>query len=291
MSVLEQSAEPVARWGRRGQWAKVFQTPQGWAGLAILALILAFALIGPAVAPHAIDEPIGLPGEAAHHGAPLGTDTLGRDVLSRVLNGGTPVLWVAFVTTALIYLVGIPVGMMAGLSRSLLDPILMRIVDVFLVFPPLMLLLLLFVGAGTGVGVMIIGIILVLSPGVARLVRTATLEVSTAAFIEAAVARGERSSAIMRREVLPNIAPSIVADLGVRFSGVIILAASVNFLGFGSKPPATNWGLMIAENLSIVSTNVWAVLAPAILLALLTMSVNLLGDAYTRSLGRTLVRS
>jgi peptide/nickel transport system permease protein len=291
MSVLEQSAEPVARWGRKGQWAKALQTPQGCAGLAILALIVAFALIGPAVAPHAIDEPIGLPGEAARGGAPLGLDTLGRDVLSRVLNGGTPVLWVAFVTTALTYLVGIPVGMMAGLSRSLLDPILMRIVDVFLVFPPLMLLLLLFVGSGTGVGVMIIGIVLVLSPGVARLVRTATLEVSTAAFIEAAVARGERSSAIMRREVLPNIAPSIIADLGVRFSAVIILAASVNFLGFGSKPPATNWGLMIAENLSIVSTNVWAVLAPAILLALLTISVNLLGDAYTRSLGRTFVRS
>jgi peptide/nickel transport system permease protein len=290
MSVLEQTAQPIARWSWRGQWAKVMRTPQGIAGLFILTVIVAIALIGPAVAPHAIDEPIGLPGQAAGHGARLGTDSLGRDVLSRVLNGGTPVLWVAFVTTALTYLVGVPVGMMAGLSRSLLDPILMRIVDVFLVFPPLMLLLLLFVGAGTGVGVMIIGIVLVLSPGVARLTRTATLEVSTAAFIEAAVARGERASAVMGREVLPNIAPSIIADLGVRFSAVIILAASVNFLGFGSKPPATNWGLMIAENLSIVSTNVWAVLAPAILLALLTISVNLLGDAYTRSLGRTLAR-
>jgi peptide/nickel transport system permease protein len=291
VSVIEQAAAPIGRWGRRGRWTRFIQTPQGLAGIVILALVVAVALIGPLVAPHAIDEPIGLPGEAARHGAPFGTDTLGRDVLSRVLNGGVPVLWVALVTTVLTYLVGVPVGMAAGLSRSLVDPILMRMVDVFLVFPPLMLLLLLFVGAGTGVGVMIIGIVLVLSPGVARLVRTATLEVSTTAFIEAAVARGERTSAIMRREVLPNIAPSIIADVGVRFSAVIILAASVNFLGFGSKPPATNWGLMIAENLSIVSSNIWAVLAPAILLALLTISVNLLGDAYTRSLGRTRVRS
>jgi ABC-type dipeptide/oligopeptide/nickel transport system permease subunit len=90
----------------------------------------------------------------------------------------------------------------------------------------------------------------------------------------------------MRREVLPNIAPAIIADVGVRFSAVIILAASVNFLGLGAKPPAANWGLMIAENLQIVSSNIWSVLAPAIMLALLTISVNLIGDAYVRSLGR-----
>src|SRR5205823_10328965 len=132
---------------------------------------------------------------------------------------------------------GVGVGMAAGLSRSLLDPILMRSVDVFLVFPPLMLLLLLIAGAGTGPWVLIIGLVLVLFPGVARLVRAATLEVSTTGYIESAVARGEATVAIMRREVLPNIAPAIVADLGVRLSGVIILAASVNFLGLAAKPP------------------------------------------------------
>jgi peptide/nickel transport system permease protein len=208
-------------------------------------------------------------------------------VLSRLLHGGTSVLAVSFAATLMIYLIGITAGMIAGLSRSLLDPILMRTVDVFLVFPPLMLLLLLIAGAGTGGVTLVIGIVLVLTPGVTRLVRTATLEVSTTAYIEAAIARGEPTHAIMRREVLPNIAPSIIADLGVRFSGVIILAASVNFLGLGSQPPAANWGLMIAENLSTVSSNIWSVLAPAIMLALLTISVNLLGDAYIRSLGRT----
>jgi ABC-type dipeptide/oligopeptide/nickel transport system permease subunit len=196
------------------------------------------------------------------------------------------VLIVSCIATALIYLVGVGIGMIAGLSRSLVDPVLMRAVDVFLVFPPLMLLLLLIAGAGTSVAILILGIVLVLFPGVARIVRTATQEVSTTAYIESAVARGERTFAIMRREVLPNITPTIIADLGVRFSAVIILAASVNFLGLGAKPPAANWGLMIAENLQIVSANLWSVLAPAILLALLTISVNLIGDAYVRSLGR-----
>ena len=287
MSAASATSSPSRRRRAWLRWPRFLRSRQGIVGVFLFALVVGTALIGPLVAPHALDAPIGIPGDGPGAGAPLGVDSLGRDVLSRLLHGGTAVLEVSSVTTALIYLVGVSVGMVAGLSRSLVDPILMRIVDVFLVFPPLVLLLLLFAGAGTGVGVLVIGVVLVLSPGVARLVRTATLEVSTTPYIEAAVARGERTLAIMWREVLPNIAPSIIADVGVRFSGVIVLAASVNFLGLGAKPPAANWGLMIAENLQIVATNLWSVLAPAIMLGLLTVSVNLVGDAYSRSLGRT----
>ncbi len=271
----------------RMRWARFLRTRQGTVALVLLGIVLAVAVIGPLVAPHPLDKPVGAPGSGPGAGAPLGTDYLGRDVLSRVLHGGFSVLGVALAATALIYLIGVAIGMTAGLSRSVLDPILMRAVDVFLVFPPMMLLLLLIAGAGTGTWVLIIGLVLVLFPGVARLVRTATLEVSTTGYIEAAIARGEATVAIMRREVLPNIAPAIVADVGVRFSGVIVLAASVNFLGLGSKPPSANWGLMIAENLDVVATNPWAVAAPAALLAALTISINLLGDAYSRSLGRS----
>jgi peptide/nickel transport system permease protein len=285
-AVVESGTAPVLHRGRMRR-TRFLRSPQGIVGLTLLLFVLAVALIGPLVAPHSLAAPVGVPGSPPSSGLPLGTDFLGRDVLSRLLHGGISVLVVSCVATALIYSVGIGIGMTAGLSRSLVDPILMRIVDVFLVFPPLMLLLLLIAGAGTGVGILILGVVLVLFPGVARIVRTATQEVSTTAYIEAAVARGERTLAIMRREVLPNITPAIIADLGVRFSAVIILAASVNFLGLGAKPPAANWGLMIAENLQIVSANVWSVLAPAIMLALLTISVNLIGDAYVRSLGRT----
>jgi ABC-type dipeptide/oligopeptide/nickel transport system permease subunit len=163
----------------------------------------------------------------------------------------------------------------------------MRAVDILIIFPPLLLLLVLISGAGQSFWLLVIGIVLVLFPGVARIVRASTLEVSTTGYVEAAIGRGETSRSIMRREVLPNIAPVILADLGVRFSGAIILAASINFLGLGEQPPATNWGLMIAENRQIISTNIWSVLVPASLLALLTISVNLLGDAYSRSIGRS----
>lgn len=229
-AVVGTSAAPVARTGRL-RWARFLRSPQGILGLAVLAFVLAVALIGPLVAPHSLSAPVGVPGAPPSAGFPLGTDYLGRDIFSRLLDGGTSVLVVSCIATAFTYLIGIGVGMTAGLSRSIVDPILMRIVDVFLVFPPLMLLLLLIAGSGTGVGILILGIVLVLFPGVARIVRTATLEVSTTSYIEAAVARGERTLSIMRREVLPNITPTIIADLGVRFSAVIILAASVNFLG------------------------------------------------------------
>ncbi|RYC05627.1 ABC transporter permease [Nocardioides zhouii] len=180
------------------------------------------------------------------------------------------------------YVVGMTIGMVAGLSRSILDPIIMRFVDLFLAFPALLLLLVLLTGAGSSAGVLSIGIVLVLFPGVARLVRTATLRVSTTSYVEAAVARGETRLAIMRREVLPNIAQSMLADFGVRFGWAVTLTASVNFLGLGSRPPAANWGLMVAENRTIIAGNVWAVLLPALLLAALTVAVNLLGDAYIK---------
>jgi peptide/nickel transport system permease protein len=285
-AVVESAAGPVARIPRF-RWARFLRSPQAIVGVVTLLFVIGVALIGPLIAPHPLSAPIGIPGTEPSSRAPLGTDFLGRDILSRLLHGGTSVFLISCIATGLTYLLGIAVGMTAGLTRSIVDPILMRIVDVFLVFPPLVLLLLLIAGAGTGVPVLILGIVLVLFPGVARIVRTATLEVSTMSYIEAAVARGERTLPIMRREVLPNITPAIIADVGVRFSAVIILMASVNFLGLGEQPPAANWGLMIAENLRIVSSNLWSVLAPAIMLALLTISVNLIGDAYVRSLGRT----
>jgi ABC-type dipeptide/oligopeptide/nickel transport system permease subunit len=117
--------------------------------------------------------------------------------------------------------------------------------------------------------------------------RTATLEVSARGYVEAAVARGERMPAILARDVIPNITEVILADFGVRFGYSVILIASMNYLGLGLQPPASDWGLMIAENREIMATNAWSVLAAAILLALLTIGVNLVADAYVRSLGQS----
>jgi ABC-type dipeptide/oligopeptide/nickel transport system permease subunit len=277
-------AEVAVTRHRTLSWPRFLRSPQGVAGLIILLVVLGVAFIGPLVAPYPLTQPIGAPGSPPGTGALLGTDYLGRDVLSRVLHGGIPVIELSIVTIALTYLLGITIGMIAGLIRSIVDPMMMRGVDIVLVFPPLLLVLLLIAGAGSGFWVLVIAIVLVLFPGVARIVRTATLEVSTTSYIEAAVARGERMVPIMRREILPNIVPPILADLGVRFAGAIILAASVNFLGLGAQPPAANWALMVAENREIISVNIWSVVVPAVLLALLTIAVNLLGDAYVRTM-------
>jgi ABC-type dipeptide/oligopeptide/nickel transport system permease subunit len=163
----------------------------------------------------------------------------------------------------------------------------MRIVDVFLSFPALLVMLLFVTAFGGGPGVLVGAAVIVLFPGVARIVRTATLEASTKGYVEAAVARGERTANVLRREILPNIAPSIVADLGIRFSWSIILIASVNYLGLGLRPPTADWGLMVSENREIISTNPLALLAPAAILALLIIAVNLVGDAYVRQRARS----
>jgi peptide/nickel transport system permease protein len=259
----------------------------GRIGLLLLTIVVLLALVGPAFAPHSATAPIGIPGTGPSGSAPLGLDFLGRDVLSRVLSGGRSTLLLGGAATALTYLVGVTIGLIAGYARSIADPLLMRTVDVFLSFPALLVMLLFVTAFGGGRGVLVGAAALVLFPGVARIVRTATLEVSTKAYVEAAVARGERTAAVLRREILPNIAGPIIADLGIRFSWSIILIASVNYLGLGLKPPTADWGLMVSENREIISSNPLALLAPALILAVLIIAVNLVGDAYVRQRGRS----
>lgn len=283
--VAQQRSRPVAR---RWRTPRFLQTGRGIVGLGMLAFVVGVAVIGPIVAPHPLDAPIGDPASPPSWSAPFGTDMLGRDVLSRVLHGGLSVLTISVASVALTYAIALAVGMVAGLSRARgADALLMRFVDLFMVVPPLMLLLALISGAGTGSLVMILGIALVLFPGAARLVRTVTLEASTTGYVEAAMIRGEPLRAIMRHEVLPNVTPALVADAGVRSLGAIFLVASLNFLGVGAQPPSANWGLMIAENRQVLGSNDWALLAPAALLALLTVSLNLIGDAYTQTRDRS----
>jgi peptide/nickel transport system permease protein len=260
----------------------------GRIGAVTLGLVILIAVIGPALAPHSTTAPIGLPAQPSASGAPLGTDFLGRDVLSRLLAGGRSTLELGLIATLLTYAVGTSVGLVAGYARrGLVGGLLMRGVDVFISVPALLVLLLLVTALGSSRAVLVVGAALVLFPGVARIVRTATLEISVRSYVEAAVARGESAVAVMRREILPNIVAPLMADVGVRFSWAIILIASVNFLGLGLAPPAADWGLMISENRGIIASNPWAVVAPALMLALLILSVNLVGDAYVRHLGRS----
>jgi peptide/nickel transport system permease protein len=199
------------------------------------------------------------------------------------------VITLAALATGLGYLIGMSVGLIAGFSRSRIDPVLMRSVDVMLAFPPLLFLLVLISGAGTGVEVLVIGVAAIQAPGISRIVRTATLEVSVRGYVEAAIARGERSFAVIVREVLPNIMAPVLVDSGLRFTYSILIIASVNFLGLGLQPPASDWALMISDNRQYIAIQAWAVLAPAAMIALLTIGINLTGDAIARSLGRSYV--
>jgi peptide/nickel transport system permease protein len=269
---------------------RFLRTPAGTIGLALLVAVVGVALLGPLLAPHSPDEPVGVPLTGPAEGAPFGTDFLGRDVLSRALWGGRSVLGLAGLATLLAYAGGIAIGLVAGYSRSLLDPLLMRAADVMLSFPALLFLLVLVTGAGTSKAVLVVGVALVQMPLVARIIRAATLEQSVRGFVEAAVARGERTTAVLRREILPNIVGPIMADAGLRFTYAIILVASVNFLGLGLQPPAADWALIISENRNGLTLNPYVILVPAALISLLTISINLVGDAIARSLGISTAR-
>jgi peptide/nickel transport system permease protein len=261
----------------------------GAAGMTIVVFVLLIALFGRYFAPHDPNVPVGLPLQGPSSKTPLGTDYIGRDVFSRLLWGGRSVIALALAATILAYLLGMAIGLVAGYSRTRLDPVLMRSVDVMLAFPPILFLLVLIEGVGTSVAALIIGVAVIQAPAISRIVRTATLEVSVRGYVEAAVARGERGFAVVVREVLPNILAPVLVDAGLRFTYSILIIASVNFLGLGLQPPSPDWALMISENRQYIAINSWSVIAPAIMFALLTIGINLTGDAIARSLGRSYI--
>jgi ABC-type dipeptide/oligopeptide/nickel transport system permease subunit len=266
---------------------RFLRTPTGVVGASMLVLVVGIALFGPFFAPYSPDESVGTPFEGPSAAFPLGTDFLGRDVLSRVLWGGRSVLWLAGLATAIAYAAGAFVGLAAGYTRGWLDGLLMRGADVLLAFPALLFILVVVTGAGTSKAVLVATVACVQLPLIARIVRTATLEQSVRGFVEAAEARGDGWLQVLRREILPNIAAPIMADLPLRFTYSIILVASVNFLSLGLQPPDADWGLMISENRDGITLNPYVILVPAALIALLTIAVNLVGDAFARSLGRS----
>jgi peptide/nickel transport system permease protein len=268
---------------------RFLRTPSGVIGVAIVVFVVGVALLGPYLAPHSPAATVGPPLDGSSNAYPFGTDVLGRDVLSRVLHGGRSLLALALAATALSYMVGLSIGLIAGYSRGFADPLLMRSVDVLLAFPPLLFLLVLIGGAGRTQAVLILGVAVIQAPQVSRVVRSATLEVSVRGYVEAAVARGERAAAVIAREVLPNILGPVLVDAGLRFTYSILIITSVTYLGLGAEPPSSNWALMISENRQYISINSLSVLAPALMIAILTIGVNLTGDAVARSLGRSYI--
>lgn len=263
------------------------QSASGAIGLGLVLFVVLAAFIGPYFAPHPPDTTIGPPGDAPSASAWFGTDYVGRDVLSRLLGGGRMIILLTLATTGIAYFIGLCIGTFAGYRSGRLGGFIMRVVDVFLSFPPLLLLLVLLAGAGSGIIPLVLGVAFIQIPGITRLVQTATLEASGRSYVEAAVMRGERTAAILRREIVPNILRPVLADVGLRLTFSVLIISAVNFLGLGLQPPTADWALMISENRPIIGANPLAVLAPTLMLAILTVGVNLVGDAISQRLGQS----
>jgi peptide/nickel transport system permease protein len=254
-------------------------------GAAMTLMILAVGFLGPFFLPHPPNALLDIPFSSPSSKYPLGTDALGRDVLSRLLDGGQKLIVLAAIATALGYLAGGAIGLFAGFTRSLASPVLMRAMDVLLAFPPLLFLLVVAAGVGSSLITIVCALALLHTPPVARIIYTATLQVSVRGYVEAAIARGQSVHSILVREILPNLSGTIAADAGPRFTVSIMLVAALNFLGLGLDPPASAWASMISENRIGLTIVPWGVVTPAALIAVLTIGLNLVGDAVARAHG------
>src|SRR5690242_93359 len=276
---------PGRRPGRRPPgrllWAAA-RTPRGPIGLGLASIIVLAAVVGPFVAPHPSDALVTLTfGKPSAH-FPLGGDFLGRDVLSRVLDGG----WVLLIMAACATVIGIAGGAAAGISAAYLrgapDGIIMRSVDVILSFPQLVFALLLLSLLGPRSWLIVVAVGVSHAPAVARVIRSATLDVAERDYVKVAELQGMRPAKVMAREILPNLISPLMVEAGLRLTYSIVIMAGLAFLGFGQPPPTANWGTMINENRVGLPLNPWAVIAPAVLIALLTIGMNTFTDAVAR---------
>jgi peptide/nickel transport system permease protein len=288
MAVSAPAAEPrQVRGIRRHQWGSVLasaaRTPRGMLGLGLASFVVLVAIIGPFVAPYSPNADQ-LTIDFAKPSAQflLGTDVETRDVLSRVLNGGWLMLIMAVGATALGVAVGTAAGVSAAYLRGVSDGIIMRAVDVILAFPQLVFALLLLSLLGPKLWLITLAVGLSHAPQVARVLRSATLDVSERDFVKVAELQGMRPAKVMRKEILPNLISPLMVEAGLRLTYSIVIIAGLAFLGFGQQPPAANWGTMINENREGLSLNPWAVVVPALLIALLTIGTNTFTDAFAR---------
>ncbi len=254
-------------------------------GLGITLLLVGIALFGRLVAPHPPDQGVEgqFPFAPPSSDALLGTDNLGRDVLSRFLHGGLSVLVLSGLATALGMALGVTVGLLAAYSRGKLDDFLMRTMDVFISFPPIVFALLLAATVGPQLWLLVVAVALTTMPRAARITRGAAVEVVERDFVRAAEAIGVPRRKILLSEVLPNVSSPLIAETTLRMSFNVAVVAGLSYLGFGLQPPAADWGLMILENQNGLTIQPWPVLLPVIAIALLTIGTSLIGDGIARA--------
>ncbi|QWF85569.1 Glutathione transport system permease protein GsiD [Amycolatopsis sp. CA-230715] len=263
-----------------GLLRRAWSFPRAKIGVALTAVVVLVAVLGPWLGPlltgYSTTEFAGRPFK--HEGV-LGTDGLGRDVLTRFLSGGSTLLLYAVLATAVGVIAGTVLGMLAGYSGGKLDSVLMRANDVLLSFPQLVFALLAIAMLGPQGWLLVVVIGVTHAPRVARVARQATVAVRGHDYVKAARMYAVPRGQILLREVLPNITGPLMVELGLRLTYSIGYIASLSFLGLGVQPPAADWGLMINENRIALVIQPWGVLLPVAAIAVLTVGTNLITDA------------
>ena len=247
-------------------------------GLLIIAINVVMAVIGPMVAPYAQEDAIGDAWDPASAAYWLGLDQIGRDIFSRLLFGARTSIGLALIITALSFTLGIIAGFTAAVAGRWVDVILSRFVDLMLSMPTLIFAFIVLSVLGTDIPVLIATIAILDSTKVFRLARAVAMNIVVLDFVEAAKLRGEGLWWVIRREILPNAVPPLVAEFGLRFCFTFLFIAALSFLGLGIQPPYADWGSMVREYRDMISIGAAAPLYPAAAIAILTIGVNFVVD-------------
>jgi peptide/nickel transport system permease protein len=261
------------------QWWRLRSNISALFGLCVIVVILMAALLAPLLATHDIYEQnlaMRLLAPSVEHW--LGTDELGRDVYSRLIYGARITLYIALLTTVIVAPIGLLVGTTAGYLGGWVDTVLMRIVDIFLAFPNLILALAFVAALGPGIQNAIIAISLASWPPIARLARAETLTIRKSDYIAAVRLQGASSFRIIFGHVVPMCIPSVVVRVTLNMAAIILTAAGLGFLGLGAQPPSPEWGTMLSSGREFVMTSWWIAAIPGSAILLTSLAFNLFGD-------------
>jgi peptide/nickel transport system permease protein len=257
---------------------------EGLAGWTIVFVLIAVAILAPVLAPHspeAIDGNRILAAPSLAH--PFGSDDLGRDVLSRVLYAFRVSLGIAVGSVALAMVVGLPIGVLAGYAGGWSDLVLMRLIDLLLSFPALLLAISLIAILGPGSLVALLAIAIIYVPIMARVVRSSVLVVRGQPYVRGARARGASHLSVIRGHVLPNAIGPALVQASVLMAFAIVIEAALSFLGLGSQPPTPELGLMLADGNNYLTQAPWVEIFPGLGIAISVLAFNLIGDGLRRS--------
>lgn len=252
--------------------------------LIVICAYVGVVLFAPAIAPNAesailTDESFAVAG----NGLLLGGDFLGRDLFSRLIYGARVTLSLAFAISALAFLIGTALGFFAAVKQGWIDSLLSRIVDALISFPAIMIALIVISGLGSSFTVLIVTVASIDATRVYRVARAIGMDIVVQDYIEAARVRGERLGWIIWQELLPNALAPLAAEFGIRFTYAILFISALSFLGLGVQPPHADLGVMVKENMQGLLYGSYAPIYPALAIAGITLSVNLLVDWYLKA--------